>query len=112
MSAPERRYWDSNCFIAWLKGEEGRADACNDVLATAYKGGIVIVTSAITLAEVVRPTQKGPRVVTEELDAKIHTFFTKSPFLHFVDVHPGCASVISPCWPSVRRRTAPRRPEP
>lgn len=50
----ERRYWDSNCFLAWLQGEEGRDDKCQAVLDLAGRGEIEIVTSVLTLAEVLR----------------------------------------------------------
>ena len=50
----ERRYWDSNCFLAWLQNEEDRADKCQNVLDLAERGDIEIVTSALTIAEVLR----------------------------------------------------------
>ena len=50
----ERRYWDSNCFLAWLQDEEGRAEGCQNVLALAERGQVQIVTSALTIAEVLR----------------------------------------------------------
>lgn len=50
----ERRYWDSNCFLAWLQDEDGHADRCQDVLDLAERGGIEIVTSVFTLTEVLR----------------------------------------------------------
>ena len=50
----ERRYWDSNCFLAWLQGEEGRDEKCQSVLDLAGRGEIEIVTSVLTLAEVLR----------------------------------------------------------
>lgn len=48
----ERRYWDSDCFLAWLQNETGKADACREVLEAADEGKILLVTSALTLAEV------------------------------------------------------------
>lgn len=48
----DRRYWDSDCFLAWLQNEPGKADACRAVLEAADEGGILLVTSALTLAEV------------------------------------------------------------
>lgn len=50
----ERRYWDSNCFLAWLQNEEDRAEKCQDVLALAERGEIAIMTSVLTIAEVLR----------------------------------------------------------
>ena len=84
MSSPERRYWDSNCFVAWIKGEKGRVGPCEEIIQSAYRGDLLIVTSAITVAEVVRPKQKGTQEMTEAEDARIVTFF-RSSFLRFVD---------------------------
>lgn len=50
----ERRYWDSNCFLAWLQSEEGRHETCQDVLTLAERGEVEIVTSVLTLTEVLR----------------------------------------------------------
>ena len=50
----ERRYWDSNCFLAWLQEEVGRADKCQAVLSLAERGEIEIVTSVFALTEVLR----------------------------------------------------------
>ena len=46
------RYWDSSCFLAWFMEEEGRVDDCRRVIRAAEKGEVVLVTSALTLAEV------------------------------------------------------------
>jgi predicted nucleic acid-binding protein len=48
----ELRYWDSNAFLAYFQEEDGRVDSCEAVLEEAEKGKILIVTSALTLAEV------------------------------------------------------------
>ena len=48
----EIRYWDSACFLAWLQDEEGRADKCRNVFALCERGKAEIVTSALTIAEV------------------------------------------------------------
>jgi len=51
---PRRVYWDSAAFIAYLQDEDGRVDKCVDVLDAAEREEILICTSALTLAEVVR----------------------------------------------------------
>ena len=48
----ELRYWDSNAFLAYFLAEASRVNACEVVLEEAAKGEILIVTSALTLAEV------------------------------------------------------------
>ena len=47
-----RRYWDACAFLAWLKEENGRIQGCGNVLREARAGRLEIVTSALTLAEV------------------------------------------------------------
>lgn len=48
----ERRYWDSNCFLKWLK-QEFDYGKCKGVICKAVDGEIQIVTSALTIAEVI-----------------------------------------------------------
>lgn len=48
----ERRYWDSDCFLGWLQAEPDKQEACRGVLEEAKAGSILIVTSALTIAEV------------------------------------------------------------
>lgn len=50
--ALDRRYWDSDAFLGYLLNEPDKVDACDSVLAAAEDGKIIIVTSALTLAEV------------------------------------------------------------
>lgn len=60
MSEPEKKYWDSSCFICFLnKGEDHRRAICEDVLRQARDGNIEIWTSTWTIAEVVRPKRAG-----------------------------------------------------
>jgi predicted nucleic acid-binding protein len=48
----ELRYWDANAFLAYFQEEKGRVDSCEAVLELAEKGKVLIVTSALTLSEV------------------------------------------------------------
>ena len=91
MSVEERRYWDSNVFLAWIKGEEGRVEVCEEIAQMAHREECTIVTSAITLAEVVRPRHKGKPEMTEEEDRQILAFFS-NPFIRFVDLTPPLAA--------------------
>lgn len=50
--AISRRYWDSTTFLAWLQEEVGRAEACRGVIQAAEAHDVVIVTCALTIAEV------------------------------------------------------------
>lgn len=48
----DRRYWDSDCFLGWLQAEPDKEAFCRQVLEEAEAGKILIVTSALTVAEV------------------------------------------------------------
>ncbi|MCY4171697.1 MAG: PIN domain-containing protein [Bacteroidetes bacterium] len=50
---PKLRYWDTSVFLGYLKGKHDQRDQCDIILAKANSGETTIVTSAITLAEVV-----------------------------------------------------------
>jgi predicted nucleic acid-binding protein len=69
-----RCYWDSTCFIAWLKPEPDRRAKCQEVIRAAEKGELQIVTSAISLIEVVK-LDKGPLQITQDKERKISDFF-------------------------------------
>lgn len=71
-----KHYWDSVAFLAWLQNEAGRVDGCRDTLERARAGEIVIVTSALTLTEVLW-TKEGPRL-TEDKAEILNGFFRRS----------------------------------
>ena len=75
-----RVYWDSSCFIAWLKPEPARMHLCKEVLKAAAAGELEIVTSAISLAEVVRP-DKSIAQFTAADEEKIKRFFKRTYFV-------------------------------
>lgn len=66
-------YWDSSAFIAWLLPEPDRREACGSVIRAAERGDVLIVTSAITLVEVIR--LKGRPRISPENEALIRRFF-------------------------------------
>lgn len=76
-------YWDSAVFLAWLQGEDGREAACRDTLDAAQRGEDLIVTSALTLAEVLW-LKGGPRLTEEKAD-RLNRFFRRS-FIRVVNV--------------------------
>ncbi len=71
--SPERRYWDSDCFLGWLEQENDKAEACKQVLELSKRGKIEIVTSALTLAEVLR--MRGHARITLERRTTVREFF-------------------------------------
>ncbi len=69
----ETVYWDSNAFLGFLKDEPDKAEVCGQVLQAAENGRLVIVTSALTLAEVIY--LKGSTKLPKEQRTKVETFF-------------------------------------
>ncbi|HRT84713.1 MAG TPA: PIN domain-containing protein [Bacteroidales bacterium] len=62
------RYWDSNCFLKWLK-KEPDYEKCKGVLYNAENNKLKIVTSALTIAEVIylHPSPKMTREKSDEI---------------------------------------------
>jgi len=79
----ELLYWDSCAFLAWLNAEPGSVDACTDTLEQARNGDYVVVTSALTITEVLW-LKKGPKLA-EDKGKKLNKFFRRS-FLRIVNV--------------------------
>lgn len=46
-------YWDSNAFLGLLNGEQDKAPSCENVWKAGEDGLLVIVTSTLTVAEVI-----------------------------------------------------------
>ncbi|MFH1158107.1 MAG: type II toxin-antitoxin system VapC family toxin [Pseudomonadota bacterium] len=68
----EKVYWDSDCFLAWLQ-DEASADLCRQVWESARDGNVIIVTSALTLAEVLAMKRK-TAIPKEKRDDVINFF--------------------------------------
>jgi predicted nucleic acid-binding protein len=68
------RYWDSTCFLCWLKDEPDK-ETCNGVVEAAKKGEVLIVTSALTLAEVIKLKHKVP--IPQEDAERVKEFFER-----------------------------------
>ena len=79
----ERRYWDSDCFLGWLQEEPGKVDKCGDVLALCERGQVEIVTSTLTIAEVLmlRPKDALPK----ERRTKVESLFARK-YIHTMAV--------------------------
>lgn len=67
------RYWDSNAFIGWLAEEPDKADECRAVIRAAEEGKTQLVTSALTVAEVLW-LRGEPRIPAESAE-KVQRFF-------------------------------------
>lgn len=75
MAAAQRRYWDSATFIAWLANEtiDDRVSQCEPVVRAAERGEVKIVTSSLTLVEVIK--LKGRAAFEAEKEESIRRFF-------------------------------------
>ena len=79
----EKIYWDSDCFLAHLNDEKGKADQCDGVIQRAERGEVLIVTSALTLAEVLW-LRGGPKIAKDK--AVIVKKFFKRSYIRVVNV--------------------------
>jgi len=71
------RYWDSDCFLGWLLEEADKMSECGEVLTEASAGRVQIVTSALTLAEVIK-LGKGRTPVPSRHADRIREVFSRS----------------------------------
>ena len=69
----DKRYWDSDCFLGWLQAEQDKEASCGGVLQAAEDGKVLILTSALTVAEVLALRNATPIPATER--AKVEAFF-------------------------------------
>ena len=69
-------YWDSDCFLGWLQAEAGKMELCQGTLERAEKGQVGIITSSLTLAEVLW-MRHAPKLPQEKAD-KLRSFFRRS----------------------------------
>ncbi len=72
----ERRYWDSDCFLGWLQAEDGKVEPCRQVLNLAARGEVEIVTSALTIAEVLHI--RGRQPIPADKRQQVIQFFKQS----------------------------------
>jgi predicted nucleic acid-binding protein len=81
-------YWDSCNFISILKNDPAHYQGCFDVLNEASEGRLLIVTSSITLAAIVKIAEnsqkKSPALINSEESEKIRKFFQHEYFV-FLD---------------------------
>lgn len=77
-------YWDSGAFLAFFNEELGRVKHCRQVLEAAERGEIRIITSALTLTEVVHI--KGRQRMDEQKESIIRDYFEKK-YIILIDVN-------------------------
>lgn len=69
-------YWDSDAFLGWLQEEPGKVELCAGTIERAQSGEVMIVTSALTIAEVLW-MRGGPRIPADKADT-LNRFFRRS----------------------------------
>ena len=75
---PTRVYWDSCCFIGLLQDEKDKAPALAELAHKAAADDLVIVTSALAIAEVCKLPDTGTQ--PEEQTKKVLEFF-ENPYI-------------------------------
>jgi predicted nucleic acid-binding protein len=81
--ALDRRYWDSDAFLGYLNGEADKISDCESVLEAAEDRRLIIVTSALTLAEVLYVKGRSP--ISKADRDKVASFF-KQPYISVQNV--------------------------
>ena len=76
-------YWDADCFLGFLKKETDKIKLCKGTTTQAKEGNLIIVTSAITLIEVVKLDRQ---LRLKAKDEKIIRDFFKNPYIHIHNV--------------------------
>lgn len=67
------RYWDSDAFLGWLAEEEDKVEECRAVIRAAEEGKTILITSALTLTEVLWMRRR-ERIPAESAE-KVQQFF-------------------------------------
>ena len=75
------RYWDSSAFLAWMNKEDDHT-SCEAVLKAAEEGQLKIITSAVTLTEVIK--YRGAPRIDKQKQAAIQSFFGQ-PYIEVRD---------------------------
>lgn len=74
----QKVYWDSDCFLGWLQEEADKQALCKQVISEAEVGNLKILTSALTIAEVLM--LKGHDRIPADRSAVVRDFF-KQPYI-------------------------------
>jgi len=69
-------YWDSDAFLGWLQAEPGKVDLCSGTLKRADQGEALILTSALTIAEVL--WMRGAPMIPQDKAEIVRKFFRRS----------------------------------
>ena len=79
-------YCDANIFIGWFNNEEDKVEACRGLVDVSEKGEVRIITSALTLTEVIKIKGQQPlpqsveRPIGRVSSADFYSRYTRSAF--------------------------------
>ena len=76
-------YCDANIFIGWFNREQDKVEACRGLVDASEKGQVKIITSALTLTEVIKT--KGQQPLPQSKEETIKGFFEQE-FVGVVNV--------------------------
>lgn len=76
-------YCDADVFIGWFNREQNRVEACRGLVDASEKGDVQIITSALTLTEVIKI--KGKQPLPQNKEETIKGFFEQE-FVSIVNV--------------------------
>ena len=85
-------YWDSCCFLSFLQGDSTRTEL-QTLMADARAGGVLIVTSTISVAEVAYLAPEGLGLpLDRDVERQIEDFWRSGQAIRFVEVDAGIAA--------------------
>lgn len=79
-------YWDSDCFLGFLKNEADKIKQCKGTTDNAERGNLIIVTSAITLIEVIKLDKHDSPLRLDIKSAKTIKEFFNNPYIYIHNV--------------------------
>lgn len=74
-SPADIRYWDACAFLGYFREEKDIVGGCADVLEAADRGQVQLVTSSLTIAEVLHI--KGEKALEKQRRETVELFFMK-----------------------------------
>lgn len=74
--AVELIYWDSDAFLGWFQAEPGKEPVCRATIERAQRGEVLLVTSTLTLAEVL--WMRGAPRLSKDKAELVQKFFRRS----------------------------------
>lgn len=91
--APQRVYWDSCIFLAYVNGEPGRVEVVSGLLESGTNGELAIFTSDLSQVEVAfSATEKEKQSLDSGTELLINGLW-EGAALTMVDFHPGIANL-------------------